>query len=215
MNKFYRCVLIIIMVFNFALIAKSDETLKAGDRIYIAVGSEISPFSGQRERFITSEIGFTFHNNMMVGLSGSAVHDFKKIRFPYEFYPETLRGGITVGTGQIGLASHYVIPSDNKLKLKLSFVFGCGWVRLRSYGLGVEAFFDEIYYLEDFGDYYSFFAPQFRYQINLHRFFRLDLIFGYKFISGAGFHHNGVTFPLSDSDLSGFNVGASLIFGEY
>lgn len=165
--------------------------IKAGD-----VHEDISMFVG-------GKLGFTFNNKFSLGLAGYGLVTNSN----FTINPLTSPELVSIDVGYGGLLLEYTLFSNKMLHFTIPVVLGAGNISI------YEDDEDDFYFNRYFDEVESSSAfvlePGVNVELNIFKFFRVDLGASYRLVSGTDLEY------LQDDDLSDLTFNATFKFGFF
>lgn len=167
---------------------------------YIAPELKIGNVYEDASLLIGGKIGMTFNHKFTLGLGGYGLVNNSNFNTTSALYPNA-----RIGMGYGGLAMEYTFFSNQKIHFSIPVIVGAAG----------------IYVYEDDGDYFNnewneiensaafVVEPGVNVELNLFKFFRIDLGASYRLISQTDLYF------LTDEDLSDFTVNVAFKFGFF
>lgn len=169
---------------------------------YLAPELKIGYVHEDASLYLGAKIGMTFNNKFTLGLAGYGLTNNSN----FDINNDPLDPA-RIGMGYGGLAMEYTFFSDKKIHFSIPVVIGAAG----------------IYIYEDDGDYFNstwdeientaalVIEPGINIELNLFKFFRIDLGASYRLVSQTDLPISG----LSDEDLSDLTINATFKFGFF
>lgn len=172
---------------------------------YLAPEIKVSNVHEDISMFLGGKLGFTFNEKFSLGMAGYGLVNNSNY---YENVPEistTNETPLRIGMGYGGLNMEYTLFSSKVVHFTIPVVVGAGGVTL----------------YEDDGDYFNseweeiensaafVVEPGVTVELNLFKFFRIDLGASYRYVSGTELDY------LTDEDLTDLSFNATFKFGFF
>ncbi|MFC2096552.1 hypothetical protein ACFLQ3_02505 [Bacteroidota bacterium] len=219
MKKIFTLVLLALMVqVSFAQEEKEEEKKNKRDDIntifnkenlkvtggYIAPELKIGNVHEDMSMFLGGKIGMTFNDKFTLGLAGYGLVNNSNFNIPDINPFSSAVTPVRIGIGYGGLALEYTLFSNKKVHFSIPVVVGVG---------GVSIYEDEEEYYYDWNELENSAAfvvePGVNVELNLFKFFRVDLGASYRLVSQTDLQY------LTDEDLSDFTINATFKFGFF
>ena len=213
MKKIFTVLLLALMVqVSFAQEEKVEEkdemkTLFTKNNMkftggYIAPELKISNIHEDLGLFVGGKIGFTFNDNFSVGIAGYGLTTNSNFTIPTDTMAR-------IGMGYGGLSLEYTVFGNKVVHFTIPVIVGVAGVYV--YEDDEDFFYDNVN--NNFNDIENSAAfvvePGINIELNLFKFFRVDLGASYRLISGTSLVH------LQDEDLSDLSFNATFKFGFF
>ncbi|HAF28755.1 MAG TPA: hypothetical protein DCG75_06875 [Bacteroidales bacterium] len=168
---------------------------------YIAPELKMGYVHEDASLLLGAKLGMTFNNKFTLGVAGYGLTNNSNFDINRTGTPESAR----IGMGYGGLALEYTLFSDKKIHFSIPVVVGVAG----------------IYVYEDDGDYFNstydeiensaalVVEPGINIELNLFKFFRIDLGASYRLVSQTDLVY------LQDEDLSDLTINATFKFGFF
>ncbi len=152
--------------------------------------------------FVGGKMGFTFNNKFSIGLAGYGLVNNSNF-----IIPTTTPELVSVDMGYGGLSMEYTLFSNKKIHFTIPVVLGVGNISI--YEDNEDDFYFDRYFDEIESSSAFVVEPGVNMEINLFKFFRVDIGASYRLVSGTDLVY------LQDDDLSDLTFNATFKFGFF
>lgn len=166
---------------------------------YLAPEIKVSNMHEDISMLIGGKLGFTFNEKFSLGMAGYGLVNNSN------FYIDDLNQLASIGFGYGGLNMEYTIFSNKVVHFTIPVVLGVGGVTL--YEDDGDFFNSEWEEIENSAAFIA--EPGVNIELNLFKFFRVDLGASYRYVSGTALDY------LEDEDLTDLSFNATFKFGFF
>ena len=210
---------LIVLVLMVQLSFAQEEVVEEKDQIKTVFSKDNLKFTGgylapelkasnvheDISLIIGGKVGFTFNDKFSIGLAGHGLTSHSNFDIPSLDPLSSAMTPVRIGMGYGGLSLEYTVFSDKVIHFTIPVVTGVAGVFL--YEDKDEYFYDNFNEIENTAAFV--FEPGVNVEINLFKFFRMDLGVSYRLIKGTDLKY------LSDEDLSDLSFNVAFKFGFF
>jgi hypothetical protein len=196
---------ILMLTFMVPVAGADEETLLSGQIEHGGFGGPVVKFTELKDEFavlVGGRGGWLINHTFSIGGGGYAL--VNQSIDERVLSPETT---IFMTMGYGGLELEYIANSNNLVHMTLSALVGGGGIDYMMKSR--HGHWDESDYLADDADAFFVVEPAINGELNVLKYFRVDVGLSYRFISGIE------TDGISDNDLSGLAGNIALKFGKF
>lgn len=172
---------------------------------YIAPELKISNIHEDMGLLFGGKFGFTFNDNLTIGLAGYGLTTKSNFNIQNPVMSSISLIPVRIGMGYGGLSMEYTIFSNKLVHFTIPVVVGAAGIYI--YEDDGDFFHDNFDDIENTAAFVV--EPGINVELNLFKFFRVDLGASYRLIQCTGLMY------LQDEDLSDLSVNATFKFGFF